>query len=276
VEAEFDVWLNVFIPIQWTDFPAVHPIHWDVVSIPQMTPTPIYRIKIAAGDDRTFSKEFFENPSDAVDDILAKTSSRAHSQLTIIPFKELDQDGIKDGTIKDAIGESFNYLKDGSVPDPDVNYSTTNRLLPQPIVTQSGRAGTAGILDPSLTVERYGPQNNGVRFKFEGSADNPIVNPSPAIDWDFSLAITVNNSNVLTPKWFLLGNKQDAFPAYEIYIRDSDGNSGDKLGSEIYKYDPIPLGRTPEELFPEGTPIPSIPPRLAIDEVVTTATGDVP
>jgi hypothetical protein len=265
VEAEFDVWLNVFIPIQWTDFPAVHPIHWDVVSIPPMTPALTYRRKIAAGDDRTFENKFLQNPTVDVD--VKRTASRAHSQLTIIPFKELDQDGIKDETVKDAIGESFNYLKNGSVTDPDSGYSTSNRLLPQPIVTHSGRDGTTGILDPSLTVERYGPQNNGVRFKFEGSADNPIVNPSPAIDWDFSLAITVNNSNVLAPKWLLLGNKQDAFPAYEIYVRDSDGNGGDELGSEIYKYDPIPLGRTPEDLFPEP---------VGADVTVTTATGDIP
>lgn len=65
----------------------------------------------------------------------------------------------------------------------------------------------------------------------------------------------------------LLGNKQDAFPAYEIYIRDSDGNGGDKLGSEIYRYDPIPLGRTPADLFPAPA---------GADENVTPATGDVP
>jgi hypothetical protein len=235
VEAEFDVWLNVFIPIQWTDFPAIHPIHIELyVPPPPATPVPEYKRKIAAGDDRTFINEFLSNPSSDVDDIAAGTSCRVHSQLTIIPFSELDQDGIKDGTIKDAIGESFNYLKSHSVPDPTSGYSTTNRLLPVVTVTQSGRAGTAGILDPSLTVKRYGPQNNGVRFKLEGSADNPIVNPSPAIDWDLSLAITVNNTNVLAPKWLLLGNKQDAFPAYEIYVRDSDGNSGDDLGTEIY------------------------------------------
>jgi hypothetical protein len=278
VEAEFDVWVNVFIPIQWTDFPAVHPIHIDLyVPPPPGNPVPEYKRKIAAGDDRTFMNEFLDNPFSDVDDIAAGTACRAHSQLTIIPFSELDQDGIKNGSIKNAIGESFNYLKSHSVPDPYSGYSTTNRLLPLVTVTQSGRAGTAGILDPSLTVERYGPQNNGVRFKFEGSADNPIVNPSPAIDWDFSLAITVNNSNVLAPKWLLLGNKQDAFPAYEIYVRDSDGNGGDNLGTEIYKYDPIPLGRTPDDLFPANYwLVATIPPRFAVDETVTSATGDVP
>ena len=176
-------------------------------------------------------------------------------------------DCIKDGTIQDAVGESTNFLKDGSVPDPSSGYSTTNRLLPQPTITQTGRAGTSGILDPSSTVGRYGPQRNGVRFKFEGSAGNPIVNPSPAIDWNFDLAITVNNLNVLAPKWLLLGNKHDGFPAYEIYVRDSDGNGGDNLGTSIYQYDPIPLGRTPEDLFPEPA---------GVHETVSFKTGVIP
>ena len=73
--------------------------------------------------------------------------------------------------------------------------------------------------------------------------------------------------HVLAPKWLLLGNKQDAFPAYEIYVRDSDGNGGDDLGSIIYQYDPIPRGRTPADLFPEP---------VGADETVTSDTGDIP
>ena len=71
-------------------------------------PTPVYRRKIAKGDDRIFVASFFQNPTLDVD--VNQTSSRVHSQLTIIPFKELDQDGIKDGTIQDAVGESTNFL----------------------------------------------------------------------------------------------------------------------------------------------------------------------
>ncbi len=36
VEAEFDVWINIFIPIQWTDSPPSHPIHWDIVTCRNM------------------------------------------------------------------------------------------------------------------------------------------------------------------------------------------------------------------------------------------------
>jgi hypothetical protein len=89
VEAEFDVWLNVFIPIQWTDFPAVHPIHLDTFTNPLdpfPIPTMIYRRKIAAGDDRGFNNRFFENPARDVDDIDNGKSSRVHTQVTIIPF----------------------------------------------------------------------------------------------------------------------------------------------------------------------------------------------
>lgn len=190
-------------------------------------------------------------------------------QVTIIPFKDLEEDGIKDDSYKDAIGESYNYRKDGSVPDPGAGYSATNRLLPQPILTQSGRAGTGGLENPSTSIERYGVDENAVRFRLKGSADNPIVNPSPAIDWDFQIAITVNNANVLAPKWLLLGDWQDGFPGYEIYIRDSDGDQGDNKGAPIYQYDPIPLGRTPVDLFPDSVP-------GSIDETVTPANGEVP
>jgi hypothetical protein len=99
VEAEFDVWLNVFIPPQWTDFPATHPIHIDYITNPldpYPIPTPFYRRKIAAGDDRSFNDEFFDDPASAVDDIIGGTGSRAHMQVTVIPFKDLDLDGIKD------------------------------------------------------------------------------------------------------------------------------------------------------------------------------------
>jgi hypothetical protein len=272
VEAEFDVWLNVFIPPQWTDFPATHPIHIDYVTNPldpYPMPTPIYRRKIAAGDDRSFNDEFFDDPASAVDDIIGETGSRAHMQVTVIPFKDLDLDGIKDDSYKSAIGESHNYRKEGSVPDPDANYSAANRLLPQPIITQSGREGTQELNDPSGSIERYGIDQNAVRFRFEGSADNPIVNPSPAIDWNFQIAVTANNDNVLAPKWILLGDWQDGFPGYEIYIRDSDGSNGDNKGTAIYQYDPIPLGRTPFDLFPDSVP-------GAIDEQVTAASGDIP
>jgi hypothetical protein len=184
----------------------------------------------------------------------------------VIPFKELDADGIKEGSEQSHIGESINYLKSASVQEPNEGYSAIdNRLLLHPDVTHRGTAGTDEIKKVIDSIERVGLDNNGIRFKFEGAADNPIVNPSPAIDWDFQLEISVNEDKVLSPEWVLQGNLQDGFPAYEIYVRDSDGTSGDNLGTKIYQYDPIPLGRTPADLFPiEG------------DENVSTDIGEVP
>ncbi len=77
----------------------------------------------------------------------------------------------------------------------------------------------------------------------------------------------LNNTNVLAPKWLLSGHKQDGFPAYEIYVRDSDGSSGDEKGTPVYQYDPIPLGRTPEDLFPAP---------VGADETVLPANGTIP
>lgn len=262
VEAEFDVWLNMFIPPQWGDLPALHPIHTDVIMVGNNL-LPVYRRKIFGGDDRSFATDFLDTPTTDVDD--PTTSSRAHSQVVIIPFKDLDADGIKDNTAKSAMGESHNYLKSASVPDPSAGYSTSNRLVPQPVITQTGRAPTSDMHIDGAT--RYGTDNNAVKFKFHGSADNPIVSPSASIDWDFEIAISVNNSNVLAPKWLLSGHKQDGFPAYEIYVRDSDGSSGDEKGTPVYQYDPIPLGRTPEDLFPAP---------VGADETVLPANGTIP
>ena len=250
VEAEFDVWINIFIPVQWADYPAIHPIHTDWIRVGTGV-APIFRRKIAGGDDRGFNNRFFENPLRDVDDIDNNKSSRVHAQVTLIPFKELDEDGVKGGSQKNFIGETFNFLKNESVPNPSEGYSETNRLFTEPEITQQGRAEPTKVDEIKDTIFRDPANRNDLIFSFSGSADNPIVNPSPAIDWDFQIIISVSGLNVLTPKWALLGNKQDAFPAYEIYVRDSDGSDGDNLGTAIYQYDPIPLGRTPADLFEE-------------------------
>jgi len=49
----------------------------------------------------------------------------------------------------------------------------------------------------------------------------------------------------------LFGYQQDGFPAYEIYMRDSDGNNGDNKGTAVYQYNPLDFGRTPADLFSE-------------------------
>jgi hypothetical protein len=48
VEAEFDVWLNMFIPPQWGDLPALHPIHTGVIMVGNNL-LPDYRRKIFWG-----------------------------------------------------------------------------------------------------------------------------------------------------------------------------------------------------------------------------------
>ena len=48
----------------------------------------------------------------------------------------------------------------------------------------------------------------------------------------------------------MLTGKQDGFPAYEMYVRDSDGKGGAPEGTKVYQYDPIPLGLTPTSLEP--------------------------
>ena len=75
--------------------------------------------------------------------------------------------------------------------------------------------------------------------------DNPIATPSLPINW--SLRLELNLEDVFLPRFTLIG-VQDGFPAYEMYIRDSDGNDGAPEGTVIHQYDPIPLGLTPTAL----------------------------
>lgn len=238
VEAEFDVWLNLFIPMQWTDIPLLHPVN-------------LGGRKIAHGDERLFNDAFLQNPAKDVDNIDQATSSRVHVQLVAIPFGELDSDGIKDGSVVKEIGRSFNYKKSESVPFPDQGYSLSNLLFDEPVISRQGLAEDNGIGDPESTTQWIDSNQRSVRFKLEGSADNPIVSPSPTIDWDFEVGILVDDLNLLNPEWKLYGYQQDGFPAYEIYMRDSDGNNGDNKGTAVYQYNPLGFGRTPADLFSE-------------------------
>ena len=230
VEAEFDVWLNLFIPVQWGELPFV----FDAIP-------PLGR-KLFGGDDRGFYELPFENPADDVD--REESSSRTHQQITVIPFKDLDSDGIKDGSKKQAIGESHNYLKSESVPFPDQDYSPTNRLLPDPTVTS---VGTGSVADENMdvSVEFSEGTLNTVYVEFGYEADNPIVDPSLPINW--SLRLRLSSSDIFLPEFILTG-LQDGFPGYEMYVRDSDGDDGAPEGTVVHQYDPIALGLDPSSL----------------------------
>ena len=248
-ESEFTVWINIFIPIQWSELNLI----FDII--------PPIGTKIFGGDDRGFSDLPLIDPINDVNTL--ETSSRVHQQVIVIPFKELDADGFKDGTMKKAIGTSQNYLKSESVPFPAQGYSDTNRLLSNPTITSTGNGDTSGVQFNEPV--RTGSEMNSVTFRFFGSADNPIVDPSLAIDWNFELLVTVNGPNILAPQWQLRGHLQDGFPAYEMYIMDSDGDNGNGRGTEIYMYDPIPDGRTPNSLAP-----------IINDEPINLDSGQIP
>ena len=123
---------------------------------------------------------------------------------------DLDADGLKDSTAKSAIGLSTNYYKTGSVPTGS-GYSPTNRLGPTPVIFfPQRRALTTNMKIDGFT--RYGTDWNAVEFSFYGLADNPIVTPSAVIDWDFKIAVSVNTTTVLEPKWFLFGESARRVP----------------------------------------------------------------
>lgn len=241
-DAVFHCWLNLFIPVQWGDLPFL------------ITGGD----RIFGGDDRGFYNLPFTNALLDVNN--ATSSSRIHQQITVVPYKVLDEDGLVEDTIKQAVGVSHNYRKSTSVPHPNLPYSSsTNRLLPSPDITSSGTA-TGDEINLQTTVTRDSLltlHDSWSIVNFGVFADNPIVQPSFAIDWSFTLNV---GGELLAPQ-FVLSGVHDGFPACEIYIRDSDGNAGGAAGTIVLQFDPIPLGNTPESLAP------------SIDDVLETKTG---
>jgi hypothetical protein len=232
IEAVFQCWINLFIPVQWGDLPFPFS-------------NPVVGARIFAGDDRDFYDLPLSNPATQVNTVLS--SSRVHQQVIVVPYKVLDADGLIDNSIKQAVGVSHNYDKSLSVPYPNTGYLTSNRLLPTAVVVATGTATGSQInLQTNVTKDLLPElQDNWIKVKFGVSADNPIVSPSFSIDWDIRLSI---GGDELAPMFTLIG-KHDGFPACEVYVRDSDGNSGSPSGTKILQFDPIPLGRDPSSLF---------------------------
>lgn len=193
VEAEFEVLLRAFIPDQWIDLPEIFGI-------------PFFKDRIDLGDDR----DFLEIESMGV-------TFKAGQKITIIPFKDLDEDGIKDSTKKFLIGKSTRYDKSESVPFPDQGYSGDNRLNNNPVITDGP---VDGILKNQKAEFNSRPNDNAVTIELSGQAHEGIFGyASLPVTW-YTL-LTINSADPLKPKYSINGVVTE-FPAFEIYTRKNE------------------------------------------------------
>lgn len=215
VQAEFPVELKVFLPPQWVSIPfSFWPPAWP--DLGQMPSEPVQEIpmemwplwenvKIARGDDRFSFSDLFGAPA------------RVRHKVVICPYKELSTQAIKLNTEDKKTDGSKNYRRVQSIQHPNQAYSDLNRLIDNAVLTDEA--------DPDLKnvyAELKNWSDKSLFVNMHGVADEPIVNPSAAIDWD--LTVELNTTNPLEPKVKLTG-KQDGFPGYELYIKNLEDDA---------------------------------------------------
>jgi len=195
VDGEFEVQAKMWIREQWIDTPPHPTIHFG-------------GYKIAGGDDRDNNN----SPTAAY---------RVTQKVVIVPYKDLDLDGIKDDHVPfiykmNSPGLSSLWVKSASVPNPSDPYSASNRFL--------STATPSSTAPPDVTrmhIDGLSRTNDKVsRVRFHGAANDPLVPFSFDINWDITVAI--DGTDVLEPKYVIEGNHDD-YPAFEIDFGDSIG-----------------------------------------------------
>lgn len=189
VEAEVEATIKYWIREQWLNLPEWHPYN-------------IGGLKIARGDDREAS-------------LILKDSFRLGQTIILNPFKELDEDGIKDNSEIKFKGISRLFVKATSVPHPDEGYSNDNRLFND---VQPWKEKEVIVDDVYADGKRINNRIASVRF--HGDANDEAVWLSADIDWDFEFK--VDASDPLKIKYTLEGWHDD-YPAIEIHVEDSQG-----------------------------------------------------
>jgi hypothetical protein len=185
------------------------------------------------------------------------------------PMKKVDPSGLEEltFTIRTFIpAERLKFMGrifggDGRGPDPNATRYRTEQVFTietdpgksrNPLLSHVPDVGltteyneSGGQIDegkernPALRLFAVRLMSGDVHVAVYGSADNPLANPSAAIDYRFTIVIDKEGNTVA------LDGDIDGFPAYEIFIRRTDGTT-----ITVYVYDPSGEGKTPLSLFP--------------------------
>ena len=212
---EFDVSFSAFIPANNViGGPSEFCFGTIIIDPPFLDPieVPGPRQLYFKGDDRNF------NPPIA--------SSRTRQSVTVIATESADADGLKEGTLDQFVGMTRSYASDAIENNGTIDFLDEDEIADDCVLFhQAGQALATGTM--FLTVTRL--DTNSVEVKMDGGPGNPlsaVAQRFGTLDWDFTLNIDTSGGS---PQWTLVG-KHDGFPAYEIYINDTN----------IYQYDPGP------------------------------------
>jgi hypothetical protein len=108
---------------------------------------------------------------------------------------------------------------------------TTHRLKPDPASAKGSVEG--------LTASGSRDASGNASVIVRGSADNPLANPSAAIDYSLSISVSLSGDRLS------ISGSQDGFPAMEIYVRNEKGQV-----TPVYQFDPASAGNGLGSLFP--------------------------
>jgi len=227
VQSEFNVTIQAFIPYQWVDVPG----NWLPGWIPGAPSD-----EVAVGDNRGYDQSLTR-------------SVRSRQKLVVTPFEDINGEAIKPNTLLGESGLSIHYDKSDSVPAADQGQLHGYSFVANPVEVRRGqgtfRQPTAG------PINRIAPKK--LTFTANMAAWEGVLGPniSEPIVWNFEFGFDVTNPVIGR---VLMSGTRRGFPAYEVYIKKSDGDN-----MPIYQWMP-PADRTVLSLFnieqvTSGTPL---------------------
>lgn len=154
------------------------------------------------GDDRTFSP--------------TAGSFRVRELVTGIASESADPDGLKEGSIQRLVGQTRSYASD-ALADGKIDQNDEDGIANDCVLFHD--AATASNASMSVAVSRL--TADSVQLELDGGPGNPLslaARSFGTLDWDFTITIDTSTG---TPEWTLTG-RHDGFPAYEIYINDTE------------------------------------------------------
>jgi hypothetical protein len=210
VQSEYAVTIQAFIPYLWVDVPY----------LPFVVPLDT----IAVGDNRSY-------------DPTLNATFRCRESFTVTPFEDLSPARIKQGSIEGLAGLSIHYDKSDSVPASEQSQSHGYSFVNNPRETARGQGTTdAATAGPVQRIDSK-------RFTFKAhmaAYEGVIGQNSQPILWNLNFGFDVT---ALVQARVLMDGTRRGFPAYEIYIRNSNGQN-----LPIYQWSP-PADRGVGSLF---------------------------
>lgn len=183
--------------------------------------------QVTRGDDRDFSSTSKEY--------------RVLQQVTLIPSKALDEDGVMDGSTVNLHGLTAVYELGSSV-NPETGRLTQRARSESLIESNKGVPymidyGKLGAVSAVLPMPRPGSSTSDVHL--DGLVFDPLVVGDCPLVWDLRVLVSVLSPSKPVAR---VEGTHGGFPAFDLYID----------GQPVYQWKP-PAGETAERLCKPGS-----------------------